>query len=151
MRDNENEEPEVVFADPSGIHIPRCFNVAFLTPIIPFSIAHWDKTHKKVVLGCPRQKVKMFRRKRGSSELCNPGEEGDVSDKRPRLKHVKFPGKIRLLLGVAVVQLLDGTIVGQRCAPYDCTGKNICSEKDMHKHEQEEVHRVQQLKGEEAG
>eukprot|EP00957_Ditylum_brightwellii_P055546 4209718-Ditylum_brightwellii.AAC.1 len=56
LRDNENEEPEVVSADPLGIHIPRCFNIAFLTPILPFSIAHWDKTHKKIVLGCPRQK-----------------------------------------------------------------------------------------------
>eukprot|EP00957_Ditylum_brightwellii_P076874 5843383-Ditylum_brightwellii.AAC.2 len=40
----------------------------------------------------------MFRRKRGSDELCNPGEE--------------------------VVQLLDGRIVGQRCAPFDYTGCN---------------------------
>eukprot|EP00957_Ditylum_brightwellii_P058989 4473227-Ditylum_brightwellii.AAC.1 len=64
----------------------------------------------------------MFRRKRGSGELCNPGEEGNVSDKHPRLKHVKFPGKIFLLLGVAVVQLLNGTIVGQQYAPFDYTG-----------------------------
>eukprot|EP00957_Ditylum_brightwellii_P057140 4330133-Ditylum_brightwellii.AAC.1 len=31
-RDNKNEEPD--------IHIPHCFNVAFLTPILPFLIAH---------------------------------------------------------------------------------------------------------------
>eukprot|EP00957_Ditylum_brightwellii_P097059 7391343-Ditylum_brightwellii.AAC.1 len=90
----------------------------------------------------------MFRRKRGRGELCNPGEEGDISDKCPRLKHVKFPGKICLLPGVSVVQLLDGTIVGQRSAPFDYTSKTVCSEKDIRKHEQEEVHRMQQLKGE---
>eukprot|EP00957_Ditylum_brightwellii_P126888 9672619-Ditylum_brightwellii.AAC.1 len=83
----------------------------------------------------------MFRRERGSGELCNPGEEGDVSDKHPMLKHVKFPIKICLLLGVAVVQLLNGVIVDRICAPFDYTVKTICSEKDMHKHEQEEMHR----------
>eukprot|EP00957_Ditylum_brightwellii_P013433 1014060-Ditylum_brightwellii.AAC.1 len=65
----------------------------------------------------------MFRRKKGSDELCYHGEEG-----------------------VAVVQLLDGTIAGQRCAPFDYTCKTVCSEKDMHKHEREEMHKMQQLK-----
>eukprot|EP00957_Ditylum_brightwellii_P093945 7154052-Ditylum_brightwellii.AAC.1 len=82
-RGNEYKEPEVVFADPLGIHIPRCLNVAFLTPILPFLIAYWDKTHEKVVLGCTRQKLKMFSRKRGSGGLFNAGEEGDVSGKCP--------------------------------------------------------------------
>eukprot|EP00957_Ditylum_brightwellii_P046904 3559994-Ditylum_brightwellii.AAC.1 len=134
-KDEENEECVNVFVDPSGNPIPCCYNIAFLTPILPISIAHWDKTHMKVVLGCPQCRVKIFRRKKGRDELCGNREEGEVSS-------IKFPGEVRLLLGFAVVQLLDGTIVGQRCTPFDYTAKTVCSEKDMHNHERKEMHRM---------
>eukprot|EP00957_Ditylum_brightwellii_P037606 2844093-Ditylum_brightwellii.AAC.1 len=62
------------------------------------------------------------------------------------MKHVKFPGEVRLLLGVAVVKLLDGRVVGRRMKAYDYTGKTVCLEKDMKKYEREEMHQVNHLK-----
>eukprot|EP00957_Ditylum_brightwellii_P127992 9760860-Ditylum_brightwellii.AAC.1 len=52
-----------------------------------------------------------FQRKRGSEQLCED-EEGEMQENAPRRKHVKFLGRVRLLLGVAVVQLLSGEIIG---------------------------------------
>jgi hypothetical protein len=132
--------------DPAGNPIPPYFDIAKLTPIPPYSIAHWDETHKKVVLGCPKKRTRKFRRKKGSKKLAKKGENGETCKIKPRLKHVKFPGEVRLLLGVACVQLPCGKIVGLRCRPYDYTGKTVCSEKDMKKYEREEMYRVKNLK-----
>ena len=59
---------------------------------------------------------------------------------------MKIPGEVRLLLGVAVVQLQSGEIVGRRCNAFNYTGKTVCSERDMKKYEREEIHCMKNLK-----
>eukprot|EP00957_Ditylum_brightwellii_P154028 11723159-Ditylum_brightwellii.AAC.1 len=98
--------------------------------------------HRKVVSGCHRNKVKQFQRKKGSEQLCGDEEEGEIQENAHRCKCIKFPGEIRLLLGVAVVQLLSGEISGRCCKAYDYTQKTGCSEKDTKKYEEEEIHCV---------
>eukprot|EP00957_Ditylum_brightwellii_P140221 10684193-Ditylum_brightwellii.AAC.1 len=67
--------------------------------------------HRKVVTGCHRNKAKQFQRKKGSEELCED-KKGEIQENALRHKRVKFPGDIRLLLEVGVVQLLSGEILG---------------------------------------
>eukprot|EP00957_Ditylum_brightwellii_P193480 14733386-Ditylum_brightwellii.AAC.1 len=106
----------------------------------------WDEMHRKVQHGCTKKKSFKFKYKLNSYELCGEEEEGKIDGKAPQMKHVKFSGEIRLLLGVTVVKLLDERVVGRRMKAYDYTGKTVCSEKDMKKYEREEMHQVKHLK-----
>ena len=62
--------------------------------------------------------------KKDSEQLCED-EEGEIRENAPRRKRVKFPGEVRLLLGVAVVQLQSGEIVGRHCKTFNYTAKMV--------------------------
>eukprot|EP00957_Ditylum_brightwellii_P186800 14223801-Ditylum_brightwellii.AAC.1 len=64
---------------------------------------------------------------------------------------MKFPDEVRLLLGVAVVQLQSGEVIGRRCKAFNYTGKMVCSERDMKKYERNGIHRMKILKEERCG
>mmetsp|Transcript_15110 Transcript_15110/g.22064 ORF Transcript_15110/g.22064 Transcript_15110/m.22064 type:complete len:362 (-) Transcript_15110:465-1550(-) len=132
--------------DLNGNLIEPCFDKAQLTPIPEYSTVMWDETHRKVQHGCTKKKTFKFKRRLDNDELCEEEEEGEIDGQAPRMKHIKFPGEVRLLLGLAVVKLLDGTVVGRRMKALDYTGKTVCSEKDMKTYEREEMHRVKHLK-----
>eukprot|EP00957_Ditylum_brightwellii_P143359 10921391-Ditylum_brightwellii.AAC.1 len=76
--------------DPAGNPIPPWFNRGKLTPIPPFSVSHFDKTQRKVVTGCHRNKVKQFQRKKDNEQLSED-ERGEIGENAPRRKRVKFP------------------------------------------------------------
>eukprot|EP00957_Ditylum_brightwellii_P108305 8262285-Ditylum_brightwellii.AAC.1 len=59
--------------------------------------------HKKVVAGCHKNTVKHFQWVKDSEQLCENEEESETCENAPTCKCVKFPGEVRLLLGVAVV------------------------------------------------
>ncbi len=60
--------------------------------------------------------------------------------------HMKYPGQARFCLGIAAVQLQDGTIEGRRCAPLDYTGKQVVMIADYKKSRNEEIHCIKSLK-----
>eukprot|EP00957_Ditylum_brightwellii_P080668 6135447-Ditylum_brightwellii.AAC.1 len=75
--------------------------------------------------GCHKNTVKQFQWMKDSEKLFENEEEGEIHENSPRHEHVKSPGKVRLLLGLEVVQLLSGEIDG-----HCCKRNTVCSEKD---------------------
>eukprot|EP00957_Ditylum_brightwellii_P177121 13492813-Ditylum_brightwellii.AAC.1 len=92
-------------------------------PFSEYSTGMWDEMHRKVQHGCIKKKTFKFKCKLYSNELWGEEKEGEIDGKAQQMKHVKFPGEVHLLLGVAVVELLDGRVVGKRMKAYDYTGK----------------------------
>eukprot|EP00957_Ditylum_brightwellii_P035937 2723369-Ditylum_brightwellii.AAC.1 len=60
--------------DSAGNPTHPWFNEEKLTQIPPFSVGHFDETHRKVVTGYHRNKVKQFQRKKDSEQLCEDEE-----------------------------------------------------------------------------
>eukprot|EP00957_Ditylum_brightwellii_P211215 15365904-Ditylum_brightwellii.AAC.1 len=51
---------EEALRDPAGNPIFPCFDIGKLTPIPPFSVSHFDETHRKDATVCHKNTVKQF-------------------------------------------------------------------------------------------
>ena len=60
---------------------------------------------------------------------------------------VKFDNEVRLSLGVAMVKLIDGTVVGLRAKPFVYSSKILLSIKDHNLRRKTEMDRVKNLQG----
>jgi len=68
-----------------------------------------------------------------------------MTDTGSRL-HMKYPEQAHLLLVIAPVLLSDGKEEGRWCEPYDYTEKTVVMIAVWNKGEQDEIHRVKNLK-----
>ena len=93
-------------------HDPEWFDIKKLGTMKTSQIVYWDETHKKCQIGTSNganEEVKFPRDDNGNIDLRN----GKYSKtKKNRLK-LKYENEVRLCVGVASVEMLDGVRVGK--------------------------------------
>jgi hypothetical protein len=71
-------------------------------------------------------------------------KEGEIEKVDTKL-HVKYAKQGRFSFGVATVKLLDRTVEGRRCRPFDYFAKNLITITSEEKMEREEIKMVKAL------
>ena len=62
-----------------------------------------------------------------NGRIVGKSEEGEYSKDNVVHMRMKYHNQMRFALGVAMVELLDGTVEGRRCELIDYTGKVVIS------------------------
>ena len=140
--------------DLDGIEILECFDPRKLTKFHIAGTVWWDETHPDCKIGTAKNKrdrgiqvqVRFPRNKDGDVDVKN----GTYSDKLECKMRVKYSEEIRICLGVAIVELHDGTREGRRCKMIDYTGKIILCAEEYESRVQKEIKRVKKLTGDRA-
>ena len=97
-----------------GPELNQLWNYKFCLQQLVF----WDETHKDILYHTGDEQIRILRDRDEKVDLVN----GKLANEEFALK-TKYTKQTRLLVGVAKVELPDGTIVGRRCEAYqydDC-------------------------------
>ena len=134
--------------------VPDCFDPEKLPKISPEQIVWWDETHKKCHIGDPgtdtiSERVGFARNPDGSGRLLPLAEGGIITEEdRPCHLIVKYEQELRIALGVAVVKdPVTGKIEGKKCPIFEYSGALIKSHQTYMQLRQNEINRVNGLKG----
>lgn len=120
-----------------GNTIPPMFDGNKLTPICRHQIVFFDETHQQCLLGSAgvaklvngkEVQVRFPKDEKGNIDIINGTYRDDELQNRLQ---PKYPKEIRLVLGVAAVKNVDGTIEGKRALPFDYTGRKVLSCTDI--------------------
>ena len=81
-------------------------------------IEFWDETHKEIFVGGHghgggKNQIRIPRARDGKVDIVNGALAEEIHD-----LNMKYTSQTRLLVGVAKVELPDGTIEGRRCDVY---------------------------------
>ena len=98
-------------------------------------IVFWDETHKEIFIGghghgVAKNQIRIPRARDGKVDIVH----GDLAEEIHTL-NIKYTSQTRLLVGVAKVELPDGTIEGRRCVVYqydDCWVVTIGEYEDVY-------------------
>jgi hypothetical protein len=100
----------------------------------------FNECHRKCEIGRTAETVYTFPRD-------NDGvyrKEGEIAKVDTKM-HVNYAKEGRFNFGVAVVELLDGTVEGRRCRTFDYSAKNLITITAEEKMAREEIKRVNAL------
>lgn len=128
--------------------IPKPFSADFLRDkkVKIQQVVFWDETHKKVHIGKGssrnQDEIRFPRDNNGKLDLKN-----GTYKKESEYLQVKYPEEVRLSLGVAQVELLDGFIQGKRAKPFVYSAKVLMSIDDFQSEIEKEIKRVRNLQG----
>ena len=112
-------------------------------------IAWWDETHMKVAVAGKGHKAagSKFQVRFPRDEKGRLDPNGKQLGERQYDLNIKYSEESRLSLGVAQIELPDGSRVGRRCQAYDYTSLWICTISEWEKRCEAEFTRVGELQG----
>ena len=128
--------------------LPPYFDPQKLESLSRYQVAWWDETHHQCCLRskeCGQQELDYVTQFPRASDGTLDIQNGEYRDIRPTKTKVKYDKEIRFALGVAMVQMNDGTVIGKRCKPYDYTNRNIINNEDWERRVSWEIDRVKKL------
>jgi hypothetical protein len=124
---------------------PDFFNEAKLTVLNWHAVAHWDETHKKVIIGGKGHGTKGARTQVRYRRNCDvqPDPEGDLRLRSTQMK-CKYTAESRFGFDCAII-MANGNEIGVICKPFDYSGMQIVTIADYKQHQLDEMERVKKL------